>query len=115
MTLARKGTRRITVGSVVYCWKVRGRPTYCQAMGWSPLTFVVEREQPSGSRLVVSLPCAHPSNWLGLPTRPVLPRTVAGAIVLGLGSGWQPSQRGPDFVMALEGSALMTSDSPTPE
>ena len=102
LTLARKGTRRIIVGSVAYRWKVRSRPTYCQAMGWSPLTFVVERAQPSGARLVVSLPFAHPSNWLGLPTGPVFPRTVAGAIVLGLDNGWQPSQRGPDFVMALE-------------
>jgi hypothetical protein len=115
MTLARKGSRQITVGSVEYRWKVRGRPTYDQGMGWSALTFVVEQVRPSGSRLVVSLPCAHPSNWLGLPSAPVLPRTVASAITLGLENGWQPSKPGPAFLLALDESAVAGSTSPTPK
>lgn len=112
MTLARKGSRQITVGSVVYRWKVRGRPTYDQGMGWSPLTFVVEQVCPSGSLLLVSLPCAHPSNWLILPSVPVLPQTVASAIALGLENGWQPSKPGPAFLLAMEDSAVAGSTSP---
>jgi hypothetical protein len=63
--LARKGSRLITVGGATFRWTVRRRPTYSQANGWSPLTFVVERAERPGAILVVSLPCAHPGNWLG--------------------------------------------------
>jgi hypothetical protein len=39
---APQGSRRIAVDGLVFRWLVRGRPTYCQALGWSPLTFVAE-------------------------------------------------------------------------
>jgi hypothetical protein len=115
LTLAKRGTRQITVGSVDHRWKVRGRPTYCQGMGWSPLTFVVEQAGASGSLLVVSLPCAHPSNWLVLPSCSILPSTVTAAIALGLESGWHPSRPEPAFSLALDDSAIEASGLRTPK
>ncbi|MBO2464649.1 hypothetical protein J4709_44475 [Actinomadura sp. LCR2-06] len=99
MAMAKKGSRRITVAGLEFRWKVRGRPTYDQALGWTPLTFAAERAAEPGALLVVSMRCAHPSNWLGLPATPVLPRTVAAAINTALQRGWQPSQPGPPFVL----------------
>ena len=89
MTIARKGTRRIIVGGVAFCWKVRGRPTYSQGLGWAPLTFAVERAERPGALLVVSMPCAHPSNWMGLPSGVVLPSVVAHAVEMAVCQGWR--------------------------
>jgi hypothetical protein len=58
-------------------------------------------ERP-GALLVVSLPCAHPGNWLGLATGTVLPAAVASGITLALASGWRPSQPGPAFTLTVE-------------
>jgi hypothetical protein len=97
MTLAVKGSRRITVDGVTYRWSVRRRPTYCQANGWSPLTFAVGHAEQPGPVLVVSMPCAHPGNWIGLPSQPVLPGTVASCIRQAVAAGWRPGQPGPAF------------------
>lgn len=102
MALARKGTRRIIVDEVQFRWKVRHKPTYCQANGWSPLIFAAELAEHPGALLVVSLPYAHPGNWLLLPTGPVLPRTVASGIKLALDRGWRPSQPGLAFMLSLD-------------
>ncbi|GAA0575421.1 hypothetical protein GCM10009546_42510 [Actinomadura livida] len=102
MTLAKKGSRHIVLDGSTYRWKVRGRPTYSQGLGESPLTFVVEAADTKGALLVVSLPCAHPSNWLLLlPTGAVLPRTVSKAIRQALASGWTPTEPGPAFTLTL--------------
>ncbi len=106
MTLARKGSRRIVVDGVEYRWKVRGRPTYCQGLGWSPLTFVAETTESPRALLVVEMPCAHPSNWVALPSGAVLPRTVAEAIRTGLARGWNPTSPGPAFTLTLGKSAV---------
>jgi hypothetical protein len=100
MTLARKGTRPITVDDVPYRWKVRHKPSYGQGIGESSMIFAVERADRPGTTLVVSLPWAHPSNWLGLPSGAVRPSMVADAIRCALAQGWQPSQPGPTFVLS---------------
>ncbi|GAA4251649.1 hypothetical protein GCM10022255_045100 [Dactylosporangium darangshiense] len=105
MTLASKGSRRIVVDGVAFRWLVRRKPTYCQANGWAPLTFVVERAEGRGSVLAISLPSAHPGNWFGLPSQPVLPGTVAACISRALAAGWRPSRPGPAFFMSLGDSA----------
>lgn len=53
---------------------------YAQALGWSPLTFVAALADTPGALLVAATPCAHPRNWLGLPSTPVRPATVARGI-----------------------------------
>ena len=95
MTLARKGTRAISVDGVGFRWKIRGRPTYCQGLGWVPLTFVAESANGQGSLLVVELPVAHPGNWLDLPTASVTPSLVASSIRSAVDTGWLPEQPGP--------------------
>ncbi|MEW2357492.1 hypothetical protein [Spirillospora sp. NPDC029432] len=107
MALASKGSRRIVVDGVEFRWKVRSRPTYCQAMGWSPLTFAVQQADAPGARLMVYLPCAHPSNAAGLPAGVVLPRTVVAAITTAKSQGWTPSERGPEFNLKLDDSTLL--------
>ncbi|WP_436493669.1 hypothetical protein [Actinokineospora sp. HUAS TT18] len=97
MTLTKKGARRIVVDDVAFRWSVRRKPTYCQANGWSPLTFVAEHADHGGAVLVVSLPCAHPGNWLGLPSGAVRPAEVAAAIRLAVAQGWKPGTPGPAF------------------
>jgi len=101
VTVTRKGSRRIIVDGLEYRWLVRRRPTYCQALGWSPMTFVAELVDQPGAVLVMALPHAHPGNWLGLPSAPVLPATVATGIHQALAAGWQPRRRGPAFALAL--------------
>ncbi|MDG9678994.1 hypothetical protein [Micromonospora sp. DH14] len=92
MALAKKGSRLITVDGVVYRWRVRGRPTYAQALGERPLAFAVEQDDCKGSVLLVSMPQDHPSNWIGGPPVPVLPSMVAAVIRKALTEGWRPSQ-----------------------
>jgi hypothetical protein len=62
MTLVKKGCRRIVVDGVAFRWSVRHRPTYCQANGWSPLTFVVEQARAGArcwwSRCLPPIPAA---------------------------------------------------------
>jgi hypothetical protein len=102
VTLTSKGSRRIVVDGLVFRWLVRRRPTYCQALGWSPLTFVAELLDESGAPLVVALPYAHPGNWLGLSSAPVRPATVAAGIHQALAAGWQPRRSGRAFALALD-------------
>ena len=69
------------------------------------MTFAVESVAPVGSpgrTLVVSLPWAHPGNWMGEPTGAVRPAMVARAIQLALTQGWQPSARGSAFTLTLD-------------
>ncbi|MEU4220947.1 hypothetical protein [Actinoplanes sp. NPDC026623] len=106
MTLTSKGSRRIVVDGLAFRWLVRRRPTYCQALGWSPLTFVVELLDEPGALLVVALPYAHPGNWLGLPSTSVLPATVAAGIHQALATGWQPGRPGPAFALTLDEALL---------
>jgi hypothetical protein len=106
VTLASKGSRRIVVDDLVFRWLVRRRPTYCQGLGWAPLTFVTELVDASGASLVVALPYAHPGNWLGLPTTSVRPATVAAGIRKAMAAAWQPRRPGPAFTLSLDEAPL---------
>ncbi|MEV6964740.1 hypothetical protein AB0M47_06445 [Hamadaea sp. NPDC051192] len=101
MTVARKGSRRIVVDGVQFRWTVRRRPTYCQGNGWTPLIFVAEPAAGPGGLLVVSMPWAHPGNWLGHPTGAVRPAMVAASIREALARGWQPAKLGPPMKLAF--------------
>jgi hypothetical protein len=98
MTLARKWSRSITVDGVEFRWKVRGRPTYAQGLGWSPVFFVAELAEGAGAKLLVELPAAHPSNWVGLPGAAVRPGFVSSSIRSALLNGWVPGRPGPVFL-----------------
>ncbi|MFY1653336.1 hypothetical protein ACN27J_20915 [Solwaraspora sp. WMMB762] len=51
------------------------------------------------------MPFAHPGNWLGLPSQPVLPGTVALGVRQALAAGWLPFRRGPAFELLLHDSS----------
>lgn len=101
MTLASKGARRIVVDGVAFRWVIRHKPTYSQANGWSWLTVVVEQAGAFGAVLVVSLPCAHPGNWIGLPGMQVRPSIVAEGIRRAVVAGWRPDRSGSAFALSL--------------
>ena len=107
MALVRKGSRRIVVDGTAYRWRLRGRPTYSQGLTWSPCTFAVEHADTPGMTLVVTTGQPHPSNWLTLEARPVLPSAVAAAVRLALRAGWTPTGQGSP--LHLDRSAGFTS------
>ncbi|MEU8335353.1 hypothetical protein [Micromonospora tulbaghiae] len=109
MALTKKGSRLITVDGVVYRWRVRGRPTYAQALGQRPLTLAVEQADCKGSVLLVSMPQDHPSNWFGGPSIPVLPSQVAAVIRKALTEGWRPSQLATAFRTTALGASQESS------
>ncbi|MET8023174.1 hypothetical protein [Streptomyces avermitilis] len=97
MALSRKGARRIVVDGTAYRWRLRRRPTYFQALSWTPCTFAAEHADIPGATLVVTTDRPHPSNWLGREAKPVLPSDVAQAIQLALHKGWTPTAPGSPF------------------
>ncbi|WP_405949128.1 hypothetical protein OG588_24165 [Streptomyces prunicolor] len=113
MALTRKGTRHIVVGGTTYRWRLRHKPTYSQALAWSPCTFAVEyagehADEP-GTTLVVTTDHPHPSNWLCHEPKPVLPSDVAHAIERALREGWTPASPGSPFHLDLS-----TGSTPAP-
>jgi hypothetical protein len=97
MTLTRKGSRHIVVDGTAYRWRLRRRPTYSQALAWTPCTFAVEHADGGGTTLVVTTAHAHPGNWLGREYRPVLPTDVRQAVEHALREGWNPASPGSPF------------------
>jgi hypothetical protein len=101
LSLAKKGARRIVVDGVPYRWRLRRRPTYSQAMCWSPCTYAVEHADHPGAVLLVTTAHPHPSNWLGQPAAPVRPVDVAYAIGVALRRGWQATLPGRPLLVDL--------------
>lgn len=97
MALVKKGSRRITVDGRIYRWKIRRKPTYSQALIWSPLTYAVEYAEAPGSTLVVTTNQPHVSNWFDAPGGPVLPSQVADTVRIARDCGWAPETPGPPF------------------
>uniref|UniRef100_UPI003F4A02DD hypothetical protein n=1 Tax=Streptomyces ardesiacus TaxID=285564 RepID=UPI003F4A02DD len=97
VALNRKGSRRIVVDGTTYHWRLRGRPTYDQALCARPCTYAVQHADEPGTTLVVTTNQPHASNWFGVPSVAVLPRHVAAAITLALYQGWSPTQSGSPF------------------
>jgi hypothetical protein len=100
VAIPRRGSRLIAVNDGVYRWRVRHKPTYCQATALRPLSFVVERAENPAGVLVVSLPAARPDNWLGAPATAIRPALVATCIRRALEQGWRPGQPGPAFTLS---------------
>ncbi|MCY0929048.1 hypothetical protein OTB20_23170 [Streptomyces sp. H27-H1] len=98
MALVKKGSRLITVDGTTYRWRLRGRPTYGQGLGWSPLAYVVEHAESSpGTALVITTDQPHLSNWIGMQGSPILPAQVADSIRTALTTGWTPKIPGQPF------------------
>ncbi|RSN32043.1 hypothetical protein DL990_19125 [Amycolatopsis sp. WAC 01416] len=100
MALLRRGSRRIVVDDIAYRWIVRRKPTYAQDGGYF-LSYGVELEGVRGAVLVVRTDHAHPLNYMGVPSKAVLPSDVERAIQLALTRGWEPSAPGAQFQLDL--------------
>ena len=103
MTLAVRDSRRITVEDVVFRWKVRGRPTYSQAIGW---TLPAGHAEPPGAPAVVTMPYACPDGWMGPPAAAALPGTVVSAITRALADGRRPAVPAPPFALTPDERAV---------
>ncbi|MFF3215451.1 hypothetical protein ACFYYB_33055 [Streptomyces sp. NPDC002886] len=97
MALVKKGSRLITVDGTTYRWRLRGRPTYDQALVWAPLSYAVEHAETPGTKLVITTNQPHPSNWFGTQGSPILPAQVADSIRTALTAGWKPENPGSPF------------------
>ncbi|MFD0032369.1 hypothetical protein ACWGDS_43860 [Streptomyces sp. NPDC055059] len=97
MALVKKGSRHITVDGIPYRWRIRRRPTYSQALVWSPLTYAVELADSPGSTLVVTTNQPHPSNWRIESASAVVPSAVADDIRTAQTNGWVPEKPGSPF------------------
>ena len=87
MTIARKGTRAITIDAIEYRWLVRLGKHH-------DLYLIIELTNESGQLLIAKLRQATI----------VTPWLVKKAIDYALGQGWQPQQSGPDFIIRIYGS-----------
>jgi hypothetical protein len=99
MSIPKKNSRRVIVDDVEYRWRVRGRPTYDQALTTGRLILAVEQCEKRGSVLVVELAQSHPSNWMQEAASGVTPAVVTGHIRTALKLGWSPACKGPQFLM----------------
>ncbi|MEV6574891.1 hypothetical protein [Streptomyces sp. NPDC051577] len=97
MALVKKGSRLITVDDTTYRWRLRGRPTYVQALVWSPLSYAAEHAETPGITLVITTNQPHPGNWFGTQGSPILPAQVADGIRTALAAGWTPENPGSPF------------------
>src|SRR5262249_36072085 len=97
MAIRKIGSRRLVVDGVTYLWRVRRRPTYCQANAWGSLSVCVQRAEAPGAILVVDLDRPRPDNWLGLASSPLRPSEVAGLVRRGIAAGWKPEISGGQF------------------
>ena len=109
MALTSKGRRSLIVDGIAYRWSVRRKPTYCQEMGWSNLSFAVEAASGGLCTLHVITQAARAdsvaasANELpGSPSMAVTPALVAHSIRLAQQQGWQPQQRGSAFELRLQ-------------
>ena len=108
MALTGKGSRSLIVDGIAYRWSVRRKPTYCQEMGWSNLSFAVEAASGGLCTLhvITEAPradsvAASTDELPGSPSMAVTPALVAHSIRLALQQGWQPQQRGSAFELRL--------------
>ena len=106
MTLAKKGSRPITIDGKRYRWTVRDRPTYAQGIGQSHLYVAVECAEAPSCILHIVLPALRRDNWLLLPGHVVKPNDLARWVPKALAAGWVPSQKGSAFELHLMESDL---------
>ena len=102
MATPKKGSRTVTVKGVRYRWRIRGKPTYCEAAFADRFSVAVERVgPPSGCVLLLAADFPRPDNWLGRTSKTVTPRMIAASIEDALAHGWRPEQDGSAFTHPL--------------
>lgn len=112
MALARKGSRNLVVDDVAYRWSVRRKPTYCQEMGWSNLSFAIEAASTGLCTLHVITQATRADSVAELSgtadvtaSMTITPALVAHCIQQALQQGWQSLQPGSAFELRLTSAA----------
>lgn len=93
MAIARKGTRSITIDATEYRWLVRLGKHH-------DLYRITELASTSGQILIAKL----------RQSTIVTPWLVKKVIKYALAQGWQPQQRGQDFIIRIYGSLKTPTD-----
>jgi hypothetical protein len=76
------------VDGIAYRWLIRRKPTYHQATGDGPLTMAIQRDDGTGTVLMVATDRARPDNWMGADSAVITPKTVASVIRKAQRDGW---------------------------
>ena len=114
MSIPRKGSRRIVVDGVEYCWCIRKKGACNQTdYGCGTLHVTVAAPGRGGPALVVLTDKPHPHDWATTTPVPVTPRKVTNWIRGALELGWWPFEKGIPFQLdAADGIYLETAPGP---
>lgn len=93
MSLAKKGTRRITVNDVQYRWTVSPNDE-------PGIAIVIEHSNSPAQRVVAWVDHGHV----------ISPGMVRNVIIRVLGHGWQPEKKGPEMVFRLSRFTAQTDN-----
>lgn len=91
MAISKKGKRKITVGNDVFYWIYKFQKDF--------LRLTIMSEEKTNSRLIYHFNCKD--YWLNRETRvwDFSPNIIKKATEFGLSSGWNPLQKGKDFII----------------
>jgi hypothetical protein len=98
MAIARKGSRKIAVGGHRLIWRIRGKPTYSQAVGESNMIIAVASASGRGAKLILELDVIRPDAWTLPSAASITPAQVAHFVSKALAEGWQPEVAGPSVI-----------------
>src|SRR6476659_4411758 len=102
MAIPKKGSRTVTVAGVLYRWRIRRKPTYCQGAFAGRFSVAVERvAPPSKCVLLLAADFPRPDNWLSHPSKSVTPHMIAASTEYAPAHGWQPEHGGSAFTHPL--------------
>lgn len=90
MAIAKKGSRKITVGDISYRWSIRKKPTYFQAAFEDNITAAVELLDQPASVLHITFPWARPDNWINPSKLAITPKLIEECITEAIENGWKP-------------------------
>lgn len=115
MAMPKKGSRNIVVDGAACRWRIRGRPSYSQEMGWSNLSVAIEPATEDGTdvtRLVVDTSAPRPdADAVGTDEIvSVTPAVVEAYIRLALKQGWNPVAKGKPFVLVADEGMVTGKD-----
>ena len=100
MAIRKKGSRPIDVDGVSYRWRIRRKATYDQwAFDYGTLTVSVELADKPGTVLIAFTNHPHPDCYTTATPHPITPKHVADCVRQALSEGWQPTAKGPQFIL----------------
>jgi hypothetical protein len=91
MAISKKGKRKLTVGNDVFYWIYKFQDDF--------LRLTIMTEEKAHSRIIYNFNCK--THWLYAETRlwDFSPKIIQKAIEYGQKNGWNPTQKGKDFVI----------------